>query len=515
MIILAAAAGSYWFFIKPGNSISIEYRFDQVKRGDISLVVSATGTLEAVTTVEVGSQVSGRISRLYADYNTVVHKGDVIAQLDPTFLEAQVKESEANLARAEANLRNDRRVLKRQQELFNKKLISQAEYDQSLASYEASEATVNQLQASLDRARVNLRYATIRAPIDGVIISRNVDVGQTVAASLSAPVLFVIANDLKKMQVQASVSEADIGQIYIGQQASFTVDAYPDNRFSGRVSEVRLEPIIQQNVVNYIVIIDVPNPDLKLMPGMTATVTILVQERRGVLRVPNLAVRFRPPKYANVEDAAAGSETREEPPVKARKDSMPAGQKTATGKKGKKAVHPSSKKTESVAKAGENNANPFKGMSREEIRKKMMSMSPEERKELREKFVKRFSGMRRQKFQPGRGTAFSGFDRDRLRNSSAVEESGPPPRALTKKLNRDRPVEQPKIYPGKIWVLTSKGTLKAVPVKLGISDGMYTELVVGDLREGEEVIVGAVVTGDTGEDGANNPFGGFRMRRRR
>ena len=294
-IIVILAATAFWYFTTD-PAAEINYRFDKVQRGDISVVVTATGTLSADTTVEVGTQVSGTISKLYADFNSHVKKNQVIAQLDPTFLEASVRDAEATLQKAVAQLNQSKRAYDRTKALLDKGLASQSDYDVALAAYESDAASKKSADAELERAKINLRYATILAPIDGVVISRAVDVGQTVAASLAAPTLFTIANDLTKMQVQADVDEADIARVQVGEDVAFTVDAYPELTFHGIVSQIRLQPIVQQNVVNYTVIIDVPNPDLKLMPGMTATATIMVTKKENVLKVPTIALRFQPPQ---------------------------------------------------------------------------------------------------------------------------------------------------------------------------------------------------------------------------
>jgi len=291
--IIAAAAAGYFLWNNAANNIT--YRTEKISRGDVIVQVRATGTINPVRTVKVGSQVSGTISKIFVDFNSVVKEGQVIALIDSTFLYASVKEAEANLERNKAQVNETRRNLVRAQELFDKNLIAQAELDAAQTAHEQAVAQLKQAQAALDRARVNLRYSVIRAPTDGVVISRDVDVGQTVAASLQAPQLFVIANDLRQMQVEASVDEADIGQIREGQTATFTVDAYPDQEFRGTVKQVRLAPINVQNVVTYTVVIDVPNPDLKLRPGMTATVSILIDKRENVLRIPSVALRFQPP----------------------------------------------------------------------------------------------------------------------------------------------------------------------------------------------------------------------------
>lgn len=287
---------SSYYYILNDKSNEIQYRIEKVTRGDMEVVVTATGTLSAVTTVQVGSQVSGTLAKINVDFNDKVTKGEIIAQIDPTFLEASVRDAEASLQRTTAQYNEAKRNFERTKTLLEKNLASQAEYDAALTQYESNNAARKQTEAQLERAKINLRYATIKSPIDGVVISRAVDVGQTVAASLSAPTLFTIANDLTKMQVQASVDEADIGKVKIDQTVTFTVDAYPEQTFRGKVRQVRLSPKVEQNVVNYTVIIDVPNDDMKLMPGMTATVTILVTKKESVLKVPTLALRFNPPE---------------------------------------------------------------------------------------------------------------------------------------------------------------------------------------------------------------------------
>lgn len=294
-VVVVAAAAGVLFGLKPfGRKEAIAYRTEAVQRGDVSMQVSATGTLAAVTTVQVGSQVSGTISALYADFNDRVRAGQVLAQLDPTFLKAQVAQSEADLDRVKVQLRQAERDYNRQMPLRDQGLASQAEIDATETALDAARAAVKSSEASLERALTNLRYATIASPIDGVVISRDVDVGQTVAASLSAPTLFTIAKDLTQMQLEAAVDEADIGMIAVGQSVSFTVDAFPDRNFKGAVQQVRLAPQMVQNVVSYTVIVQVENPEGKLLPGMTANATFLVDRASDVLKVPAAALRFRP-----------------------------------------------------------------------------------------------------------------------------------------------------------------------------------------------------------------------------
>ncbi|MGE5314606.1 MAG: efflux RND transporter periplasmic adaptor subunit [Acidobacteriota bacterium] len=294
LLLIAIGLGLY-FYLGAGKNSEVQYRFDKVSRGDIQMVVTATGTLSAVTTVQVGTQVSGIISKINVDFNDHVKKHQVIAQIDPTTLQQNVRDADASRQRAQAQYNEAKRNLDRTSALLSKNLASQADYDAALTTYESNKAAKTQADAQYERASINLNYATIRAPIDGVVISRQVDVGQTVAASFSSPTLFTIANDLTKMQVLANVDEADIGKVQIGQDVSFTVDAYAEQTFKGTVRQVRLAPVTVQNVVNYTVVIDVPNDDLKLMPGMTATVTIMVQKRDGVLKVPTVALRLQPP----------------------------------------------------------------------------------------------------------------------------------------------------------------------------------------------------------------------------
>ncbi|MBI2087677.1 MAG: efflux RND transporter periplasmic adaptor subunit [Deltaproteobacteria bacterium] len=280
-----------------------------VRKGDITQVVSATGTLQAVVTVQVGSQVSGAIARLYADFNSQVKKDQVIAELDQDKFKARADEERANLVAAQANVakakvtvEDTRRTVARATELRKRDLISQSELDAAQTAHEAAgsqlevaKAQVEQAKAALNQAAVDLAHTIIRSPVDGVVISRNVDVGQTVAASLQAPTLFTIANDLAKMEVHTNVDEADVGNVWVGQEVAFTVDAYPTRRFKGKVAQVRHAPTIVQNVVTYDAVVGVDNRGLFLKPGMTANVEFLVSHKSDVLRIPNVAIRFRPP----------------------------------------------------------------------------------------------------------------------------------------------------------------------------------------------------------------------------
>jgi HlyD family secretion protein len=309
VIGLTALAGVLVLFLAlRRREHDVQYVTAAVDRGDIVEVVGATGTLQAVTTVQVGSQVSGTIQSLRADFNSVVKKGEVIARLDPSLFQARVAQMQANLASAKANVEKARadvsdtkQKYERAQALASQNLLPQSDLDSAKAAYEgaaaqlrASEAAVSQAAANVNQAQVDLQHTIIEAPIDGVVINRSVDVGQTVAASFQAPVLFVIANDLARMQVNASIDEADIGRVRPDQDVTFRVDAYPEQTFAGRVDQVRLQPTTAQNVVTYNTIITVNNPEQKLMPGMTATVSVIVRKVEGALRVPAAALRFKP-----------------------------------------------------------------------------------------------------------------------------------------------------------------------------------------------------------------------------
>ena len=293
VIILAIGA---WFWFGHKGAAALQWRTGKVEKGDLRIVVTATGTLSADTTVQVGTQVSGIIDKIFVDFNSVVKKGQVVAVLDTTYLASAVEDASSAMYRTQVQVDLTKMNYDRNKELFDEKVIAQADYDQSLSDYKTAQANARSAKSSLDRAKINLRYATIVAPVSGVVISRSVDRGQTVAASFSTPTLFAIANDLTKMQVQASIDEADIGKIKNGQDVTFTVDAYPDLTFSGTVKQIRLQPIILQNVVNYTVIIDVPNPDLKLMPGMTANITVMIQQVQNVMKIPASALKFWPPQ---------------------------------------------------------------------------------------------------------------------------------------------------------------------------------------------------------------------------
>jgi HlyD family secretion protein len=303
---LGVGAGVFVYFSRTDAPPSVTTV--TVTRGDLVDAIAASGTLEAVTTVQVGTQVSGTVKDLLADFNDIVQEGQVIARLDPSLFQTQVDQARANVIRAEADvqrleitLADAQAKLARATQLADKQLIAQAELETAAvnvrsasAQLSSAQAQVAQAQASLNQAQVSLDHTVIASPIDGIVVSRNVDVGQTVAASMQAPTLYVLAADLTRMRVNASLDEADIGRVRQGQTVSFRVDAYPGEQFEGRVAQVRLQPVVSQNVVSYVTVIDVPNRELKLKPGMTATVSIEVARRSDVLRLANAALRFRP-----------------------------------------------------------------------------------------------------------------------------------------------------------------------------------------------------------------------------
>ena len=294
-VAVVAIAVAAFFLLRGGKEKGkVQFELTRVEQANINTSITATGTVEAVTTVDVGTQVSGIVSKLYVDYNSEVKKGQVIAELDRTNLESEVASQKANLRSAQSDLEYQKKNYARYAELYKKQLVSASEYDVALQSYKKAQESVKVAEEALAKANTNLGYATITSPIDGVVISKEVEEGQTVASSFSTPTMFTIARDLKDMQVVADVDEADIGDVREGQRVSFTVDAYPDDTFSGTVKQVRQNATTTNNVVTYEVVITAPNQDLKLKPGLTANVTIYTLERTNVTSVPSKALRFTP-----------------------------------------------------------------------------------------------------------------------------------------------------------------------------------------------------------------------------
>jgi HlyD family secretion protein len=445
-VILTIAALT---FCKGAGSKNEQYRTEKVDRGAITMTVTATGSLSAVTTVQVGSQVSGVIARLYADFNSRVTKGQILAELDPTPFQQQVEQRQADVTKSKVEAANTRINYDRQLRLVKAGLSPQSDLDSARAAYEGANAQVQQSTASLNQSLTNLKYTKIVSPIDGIVVDRQYDVGQTVAASFSAPTLFSIAQDMTKMQVQADVDQSDIGRIAVGQPARFTVDSYPDQEFRGRISQIRLNATVSQNVVTYPVIIEVPNPDEKLRPKMTANVTIDVAQVRDVLRVPNGALRFKP-------DTAAGGAAA-----------------TTSGGRNAGATETTSTQTASTSTGPPSDERAARWRARQNGPASTSTaggMTAEER-------AARFGGR-----TPGVGGA-----------AGALGAPAPP---------RKRPQT--------VYVLGADNKLTPVEIRTGITDGHYTQVLSGDLKPGDNVVIGLATSKVEGNPppGSAGPMGG-------
>ena len=319
LILIALGVGGYFYFKAPAKP---QFKTLKVERGSIVSTVAATGTINAVVTVQVGTQVSGTLSKLYVDFNSQVKKGQPIAQIDPALFSSAVEQARGNslsavaaLGKARVTLADTKRTLGRNKQLLDQGIVSQSDldaaqtaYDEALAGISSAEASVMQARGAQKQAETNLEYSTIRSPVNGTVVSRNVDVGQTVAASFTTPTLFTIAQDLTKMEIDTSVDESDISRVRVGQPASFTVDAYPEQQFAGTVVQIRNAPIVTQNVVTYVTVIGVDNRDLKLKPGMTANVSVQTLKKDDVLKIPSAALRFKPKGGKEEKSAGAGKE---------------------------------------------------------------------------------------------------------------------------------------------------------------------------------------------------------------
>jgi HlyD family secretion protein len=438
---LAACKGS-------GNK-SEQYRTEKVDRGTVTMTVTATGTLSAVTTVQIGSQVSGVIARLYADFNSRVTKGQLLAELDPTPFQQTVEQRQADLAKSKIQAANARISYDRASRLVKSGLSPQADLDSARAAYEEANAQVQQSTAALNQSLTNLKYTKIISPIDGVVVDRQYDVGQTVAASFSAPTLFSIAQDMTKMQVQADVDQSDIGRIAVGQTARFTVDSYPDQEFRGRISQIRLNATVSQNVVTYPVIIEVPNPDEKLRPKMTANVTIDVAMVADVLRIPNAALRFKPDTAVTGASPAATSATRT--------TTTETAQTTQTQTAGGQVSEERAARRRQRVEAGQTGG-------------ATSTMSPEEH-------------------------AARWGNRTRGVEGAAGGLGGALPM-------RKRPQT--------VYILEADGKLKPVEIRTGITDGHYTQVVSGDLKVGDNIVIGLATSkvDSNPPPGSSNPMGG-------
>ena len=316
IIILLVAGGAIYYFTRPAKAAQTSYLTSKVIRADLNVTVTSTGTLNPDSNIAVGTQVSGIISRIYVDFNYHVKKGELLALIDTTPLKEAENESRAALAKARANVFQTKKAYERIKELLAGKAAAQADLDVAEANYKSAVADQLSAQAQLDKSITSFKYAFIKAPISGTVVSRNVDIGQTVAASFTTPTLFMIANDLTKMQVSAAVDETDIGQVFLGQDVVFLVDAYTNRKFHGKVTQMRLQPTVTNNVVNYTVIVEVPNPDLKLLPGMTANITFQVQSHKDVLQIPAKALTFNPAGFTKTKKTGAGKDKNSQTVVK-------------------------------------------------------------------------------------------------------------------------------------------------------------------------------------------------------
>jgi HlyD family secretion protein len=601
IVLLAAvgAASGAYYMRKGGPEPKVDTL--QVTRGDIADVVPATGTLEAVTTVNVGTQVSGMVQDLYADYNSIVRKGQVIARLDPSLIQTQIEVQRANVTRAESdldrlrvNLADSQRKLEQAKQMWAKQLIPRDQLDtaelnvkNAESQIKSSEAGLVQARANLNTQEVNLGHTVIKSPIDGIVISRSVEPGQTVAASMNAPTLYIIAEDLAKMQVLANIDESEIGRVRQGQAVTFRVDAYPNDVFRGVVDQVRLQPTTVQNVVTYSTVIAVPNIDLKLKPGMTANVTVEIARRSNVLRIPAAALRFRPtadhfaalnlpvpPEIANRGAGFGGGGSgrgREGRGGEGRTGGAPAGTPATPGAApaatpGTQPKPPASTPPQQQAsrqREGESRgggdtpraesrgdgARPEGGrgggrggfdpnMSPEERQKRMeermKNMTPEERERWQARMKERAAGGGRGQGPEGGGRGQGPGASSRQGGGERASREGARQGGETRRADVSQGMTQraqggtsissgaatidvlfaPVVIPerpGTIWTWVDK-QLKSSRIRYGISDGTWSELVEGDLKEGQEVVVN-VSTGleprtTPGQGGQQNPLMG-------
>ena len=471
VLLLAAAGGGYYYYTVrvARNEAPPEYTTATIAKGDVTQAVTATGQLDAVGgAVEVGSQISGQIIKLYADFNTPVKAGQKLVEIDPATYQQKLRQAEANLASAKASYTLTELTANRTKELFEKSLVTQADNDTAQAQLEQSRAQLLINQAAVDNAKVDLSRCTIFSPIDGVVISRQTDVGKTVASSLNVPVLFTIAPDLAKMQITAAVAEADIGSVNENQPVNFTVDAFPNRTFRGSVTQVRNAPKNTSNVITYDTIISVDNHDLKLRPGMTANVSIIVARREGAIRVPNAALRVRMPEGLASAPAATGE--------KATAGTAPAGEtRRREGGGGGRAAFFANMTPEQKEKMRAINAEVG-------VDFRQGPPSPEQREQIRKLMIER-----------GVITA-----------EQAAEMAGRTSGANGEPVYTNRTVYR---LPGG----NKAARPEAVPVKVGITDGLVSEIAAG-LNEGDVVVTSVTVPNAKPGAPAANPFGGQQRR---
>ncbi len=462
-----AGYGGWWWFNKKPEVATIEFRSAKPTRGDVIQSVSANGPLSPLKSVTVGSQISGQITNITVDFNSRVTAGQLLAEIDPATYLTKLTEGKANLVNAKASLKLAAVNYRRSKELYEAKLISQSDYDTADANLQQAQATVEIRDSAVATAEVDLSRSKIYAPIDGIIIGRAVDVGQTVAASLNSPTLFIIVNDLSKMQIDALVSEADVGNVTEGQKVNFTVDAFPSRTFLGQIRQVRFAAVTNQNVVNYTSIVDVDNSDLKLRPGMTATVNIITDQKNGVLRLPKSALRVKPPeallvKSTSPKDGQSGTNSL----TTANNDELPTPPWRAAGRR------------------------PEQG----EMQKWMASLTPEQQEKMKQSMQRRGGG-------GGGGGDGGGF------GGGGSQAPRPKP-------------EGPQIQTAYLLVKTNSPSgppvemAKAVTIKTGAEDATYVEVISG-LTESDDVIIGittksAATPGAGSVSSAMSPFGGRR-----
>jgi len=454
IIVIVGGAILGYSLIKKGKSEEVRYRTENLAKGDIESLVVTSGTINPVDIIEIGSQVSGKIVKLHADFNSMVKAGQIVAELDQEILKSKVEQNEANyqsrlasLEQAKVTLENAKKKNERSRDLFARNLISLEEKEAAEAAYigakvglQNSEASVSTAKSQFDSSKVDLSYAIIRSPIDGMVITRSVNVGQTVAASMQAPVLFKVASDLAKMQVQCSVDEADIGRVKEGQKVRFTVDAFQGEIFTGEIRQVRNSPTTAQNVVTYQTIVDAANPDLKLRPGMTATVSIVTGEARGVLKVSNSALRFTPALPKEQIDKLL-AEARG--PMGQRGPSGQPGQAGQAGQSGQPTGEPGQRGGGQRTGGGE--------------RPDFSQMTPEQLQQMQQRMQQRMSQRRS----------------------------------------------------GTVWVMDELGALKPYVIGTGITDNTSTEMTRGELKEGMKIVLGTATANQTSttQTGMRGPGG--------
>jgi HlyD family secretion protein len=518
-VLVAAGVVYAWW---SSRSDATEYRLGKVERGRITAAIATTGTVNPVTAVQVGSQVSGQIKELLVDFNSEVKQGQVIARIDSDSFNLRVSQAMADLEAARATVLSQRanvaalqaevsrarvgegeaeREFRRNKELYEKKFVSAAALDKAQAASEAAreqlkaaqaqlaagqaqvtnvEALVRQREAQLAQSKVDLDRTTIRAPVNGIVVKKSVEPGQTVAASLQAPELFVIAQDLRSMQVDTSIDEAEIGRIREGQQATFTVDSFPGRMFRGKVEQVRRAATVVQNVVTYTAVVGTSNPNLELFPGMTANVRIVTDTRESALKVPNAALRFRP-AGVSAEPREAGGAAAAEP------GALPDEAKKKSAKGGEKGEGMLERLTQELKLTPEQRSKVEAILN--QTRDRIRALPPAEEKGERRKQAERARADSRARI------AEVLTPEQRKRYEEMTPARGPGGRAAVTR--------------GRVWVQGPDGRPKAVDVRLGLSDGTHTEVVGGDLQEGSQVIVGVQTDGKAGTKGKGGPRFGF------